>query len=81
MPDVSDQLINLLLRELLFESRHLAAAVVDGIEQPLVGNVVLPAGVGKISRMLKLAANSSPAPVRAMTLRALGIVNSFCVVR
>jgi hypothetical protein len=69
---VSDELIDLAFRKLVFELRHFrAAAIINGIENAFIANVVLPASVGDVSGVRLSALSGSRPAITAMTTRAM----------
>src|SRR5258706_12193034 len=74
--DILNQLIDLTVRKLLLESRHLAFAVADRVIDAFVRNTVLPFSARQITCMLMSRVERSGAPVSAMTARAFVVVNS-----
>src|SRR5436853_1727919 len=73
--DIVDQLIDLTVRELLLESRHLAFAVADRVIDAFVRNAVLPFRARQIACMVVFGVERSGAPVSAVTARAFAVVN------
>src|SRR5437588_3972880 len=75
LADIFDQLIDLTVRKLLLESRHLAFAVADRVIDTFVRDAVLPFRVSKIACMLMFGVERFCAPVFAMTARTFAVVN------
>jgi len=70
-PYISDQGIDLTFGKILLKAGHfLTTTVADGIEQALVGHIILPLGDGQVTSVREPAARSFSASVSAVTLRA-----------
>src|SRR3989440_4574915 len=73
--NIVDQLVDLTIRKLLLERRHLAFAVADRVIDAFVGNAVLPFRAGKITCVHVFCVERSGAPIFAVTARAFAVVN------